>query len=282
MLTFAHGGLRLHDLWTAWNPDPLLIGGLLFGLWWCESGFSRSPSLSGRDRWALRAGVAFLAVALLSPLDALAGALASAHMAQHLLVILLAAPLIAVARPGEAFLRATPRPLRKRFGRGRRVLGMTPARVGAIGHPVAIWLGHALGLWLWHLPGLYLAALREEGFHVAEHLTFFVGAALFWHLTLVRLRESRGIALLLVFTAAFQGTLLAVLLTFAPTPWYPIYAGTAPAWGLSALADQQLAGAIMWVPGGLLYLAVGLTLFASWVQGQNRQPQVLSPKYGAD
>ena len=98
-------------------------------------------------------------------------------------------------------------------------------------------------------------------------MTFLAASFAFWRMVLVTYERSGGFALLSVFTAGFQSTILAALLTFATSPWYSPYAITAPAFGMSALADQQLAGVIMWVPGGLLYLGIGLTLFALWVKG---------------
>ena len=80
----------------------------------------------------------------------------------------------------------------------------------------------------------------------------------------------RGMAVLAVFTAALQSTVLAALLTFSRSPWYSGYQSTVQAWGMTHLGDQQLAGVIMWVPGGLLYLAAGLFLFASWIRMTDR------------
>ena len=107
--------------------------------------------------------------------------------------------------------------------------------------------------------------MESELVHVVEHGSFVAVSLLLWHSVLVGLAAARGVAVLVVFTAAFQSTVLSALFTFANSPWYETYLSTAEAWGLRALDDQRLAGVIMWVPGGLLYLAVGLTLFAMWI-----------------
>lgn len=281
ILAHADQPVQPHDVWGAWNLDPLLIAaiagaGILYRL---GSSRAESPPAKWRRR-SFMVGLLAVALALVSPIDALGEALASAHMVQHLLLILVAAPLLAVGRPAETILRSASYTTRKNLGRARRHAGLTPARVKGMSHPIVVWLSFAGVLWLWHLPGPYVAALENEILHIAEHVTFLAAAFAFWRMVLVTHQRSGGFALLAVFTAGFQSTILAALLTFTASPWYPTYAGTAPAFGMSAIEDQQLAGVIMWVPGGLLYVAVGLTLFALWVRDSTSPRVPLDPYRG--
>jgi putative membrane protein len=124
-------------------------------------------------------------------------------------------------------------------------------------------------LWLWHSAALYEAALRSHWLHGLEHVSFFVPALLFWSVVLRRQPGPDafpGVALVLVFTMALQSVLLSALLTFSPTPWYPSYGERAAPWGLDPLVDQQLAGVMMWVPGGLVYLGIALVLLTSGIR----------------
>jgi cytochrome c oxidase assembly factor CtaG len=119
------------------------------------------------------------------------------------------------------------------------------------------WTLHVGALWAWHAPALYERALRSERVHVLEHLCFFWTALLFWWVLADRRARTRlgtGGALLYLFAAALQSTALGAFLTFAQHPWYRAHARSALAWGLTALEDQQLAGLIMWIPSGLVYL----------------------------
>lgn len=283
MLTLAHAGQppAPHDAWAVWNLDPLILLGVVVA--WVLYRRASRPSDETSRRRSVFFGAGLIAIlgAVVSPIDPVGEALASAHMIQHLLLMLIAAPLLVLGRPGKTMLRGAPHTFRKRFGRARRAVGLTPSRTRSLAHPLVIWLAYASVLWLWHLPALYGAALESDLIHSAEHLSFLAAAVLFWNLTLISLEASRGLAVLGVFTAAFQSTILAALLTFATTPWYPAYLGTTAPWGISALDDQQIAGVIMWVPGGLLYLGIGLTLFASWIRDSDREPQLLRPGSGA-
>src|SRR5439155_14282040 len=126
------------------------------------------------------------------------------------------------------------------------------------------WLLALVALWVWHLPSLYQAALRNEPIHALEHGSFLGTSVLFWWTALSpggRRRLPRGADVLYVFTGGFQGAALGALLTFASVPLYPFYAHTVGPWGLSPLQDQQLAGVIMWIPSGVIYLAVASGLF---------------------
>jgi putative membrane protein len=275
----AHEGRPLapHELWTTWNGDPLIIAGLALLGWGYWRGRSRA---SRTGRWPQRCfagALVALAVALLSPLDALSGALASGHMVQHLLLTLVAAPLLALSAPGGVLLRGAPAAVRGAVSPARRRLRVTVPAGHALRSPIVVWLLHVATLWGWHAAALYDAALASPLVHAVEHTTFLLTGFLFWRVVLGAraARVSPGLGVLLVFAMTLQSALLALLLTFARTPWYVGYTSTTRPWGLEQLADQHLAGAIMWVPAGFVYLAVALTLLIGWVratQGQDDLP----------
>jgi cytochrome c oxidase assembly factor CtaG len=221
------------------------------------------------DAWRARCfygGLAVVALALLSPLDALSGALASAHMVQHVLLLLIAAPLLALSSPGATIVRGTPLAIRQATGRWRR-------RLRPFRNPAALWALHVATIWFWHAAVPYDAALDHHLLHVAEHASFVVTGLLFWQVVLgARGAVSNGFGILLVFTMAMQSVFLSALLTFASSPWYSGYEATAAAWNLEPLADQQLAGVIMWIPAGLVYLGAALTLLVRWIQETEREP----------
>jgi putative membrane protein len=261
-----------HDLWVAWNLDPVLVAGFLVTVWAYRRGQTGGPRRD-LDAWRARSfavALVALGVALLSPLDALSSALASAHMVQHMLLVLVAAPLLALSAPSGAILRGSPLVVRRAAGRWRRRLGLTRNRLRPLRHPAAVWLLHVGTLWFWHAAVPYDAALDSAPLHILEHASFLATAVLFWHVVIGTRspeRVSNGAGVLLVFAMAMQSVFLSVLLTFAQTPWYSGYAETTTPWGLEPLADQQLAGVIMWIPAGAVYLVVALTLLVAWVRG---------------
>lgn len=200
-----------------WNLDAALILALaaLLGLGWRRAA----------SRPALVAGVAVLAAALLSPLCALAVALFSARVAQHVVLLLVAAPLLALAFPRPA----------------------PPAWAAA--------LGAAVVLWFWHLPGPYGWTFTSDAAWWASHVSLLLaGVALFAALFRAGPEGVLGAGL----ASAAQMGALGAFLTFAPRPLYAPHVLSTWPWGLSALEDQQLGGLLMWVPGGLLFAALGL------------------------
>lgn len=281
MLTvFAHPGLppRPHDLWTAWNLEPLTLGALGLAVW-VYLGARRNARPSDRLRLRLMAGALLaLGVALVSPLDAMAKALASAHMVQHLLLVLVAAPLLAMS--GPAILAARLDPELGRSGvRWRRRLGLSRRNTALLRHPMAAWVLHTVVLWTWHAAVPYQAAVENQHLHVLEHLTFLGSAYLFWRVVVgsrAAGRVDNGLAVLLLFGAAMQSVLLAALLTFSGEPWYGVYDDTTAPWGLSPLGDQQLAGVIMWVPAGAVYVLTALRLMAGWIRTAEPEPRPLT------
>jgi putative membrane protein len=272
-MPLAHDSRPLapHELWTAWNGDPLIVGGLALLAWVYWRGRS-----AGTPRWQLRCfaiALVVLGVALLSPLDALSGVLASAHMVQHLLLTLVAAPLLALSAPAGPLLRGAPAVVRAAVSSSRRRLSLGVRAAHAFRNPALVWLLHVATLWAWHSAVLYDAALANPLVHALEHTTFLLTGLLFWRVVIGTraLRVSPGLGVLLVFGMTLQSALLALLLTFARTPWYVGYTTTTRPWGLEQLADQHLAGAIMWVPAGFVYLGVALTLLIGWVRGTQGQ-----------
>ena len=244
------------------EPSALIavvVGGALYA-----RGVLRLWHRAGREhvvhRWqaaCFGAGLLSIVVALESPLDNLSADLFALHMVQHLLLILVAGPLLVLGAPLAPLLWALPKA-------SRRPLGSCCRRIALLARPaVAVGL-HSLALWLWHLPALYDAALRSRGLHVLEHVSFLATAALLWWTVLHIARRSQGLSILYLFGMALQSTLLGALLTFSATPWYTAHLASAPAWGLTPLEDQQFAGLIMWVPGAGVYLAAALGLFAVW------------------
>jgi len=276
----AHEGQPLapHELWSTWNIDPVVLPALLLLAAVHMRGRTRAR---GAPRWRDRCfsgGLLAVAVALLSPLEPLSGVLASAHMVQHLLLTLVAAPLLAVGAPAGALLRGLPVPVRRTVTGSRRRLRPAVAAAHLLRSSVVVWLLHVAALWLWHASVLYDAAVQHAAVHALEHLTFLLTGVLFWRVVIGAraLRVGPGLGVLLVFGMTLQSALLALLLTFAGTPWYPSYAQTTQPWGLDQLADQHLAGTIMWVPAGLVYLGTALVLLVGWVRSTH-DPDDLPP-----
>jgi len=274
----AHPGLppAPHDLWTAWNWQPALLGGLTLTTWaylrgvctlWQRAGVGRSITL--RQTAFFYGGLTTLFIALISPLDALSAALFSAHMTQHMLLIMLAAPLLVLSGPPVWLVWAMPPTGRRKLGQWWNRAGLLHTIWQVLSQPLIVWALHALALWLWHAPRFYAAALQNEFVHGIEHFSFFATALLFWWTVLpthARSRLPAGIALLYLFTMAMQSGILGMLLTFAPTPWIAAYVSTSAAWGLTALADQQWAGLIMWGPMSVIYLVAILALLGKWLR----------------
>ncbi|MDB4906908.1 MAG: hypothetical protein JWO05_1692 [Gemmatimonadetes bacterium] len=236
---------------------------------WRHAGNGRGLSVGNASAFA--AGWLALAVALVSPLDALGAQLFSAHMVQHEVLMLLAAPLMVTGRPLAAWAWALPAPWRKRLPASLHRAWLARSW-SAITDPLAAWALHALALWLWHVPALFEAALHNEGVHALQHASFLATALLFWWAVLgpdTRARRA-GLALLLLFTTMLHTGALGALLALAPTPWYPPYVDSAVALGLDPVQDQQLGGLIMWIPGGVAYLGVGLYVVARLLRRSSR------------
>ncbi len=285
----SHSGdpLAPHDIWSAWNWDPLILSGIVLAGWlyfrgvrmlWGQAGRGR-----GVQRWQVAAfsgGLFTLVLAVVSPIDALGEVLFSGHMLQHLLLILVAAPLLVLGAPPAAVAWAIPERWRAGLGRWWRRRNSLRKGWHYLNNPLVVWVMHALALIAWHLPDLYQAALVNEFVHFLEHASFLFTALLFW-MVLIRSGNrgqlSYGASMLYVFSMAMFSGVLGALITFSRQAWYPIHMDTALVWGFTPLEDQQLAGVLMWVPGNFVYLAAFLTLLWRWFAAMDRRDKASLP-----
>jgi cytochrome c oxidase assembly factor CtaG len=249
---------------SAWTTDPWVVVPLVISGAWFAAGAWR---LDRRSRLGLgnRAqhgwfalGWLVLALAVVSPLHKAGERSFAAHMLEHELLMLVAAPLLVLGRPIGVALWALPHRVRlalRDMSRNRSFHGLWRT-LSALGSATALQL---IALWAWHVPALFDLALRSERWHIAQHLSFLVTALLFWH-ALVR-QPRAGAAVSSLFVTALLSGALGGLMAVSASPWYAGYAalGMTP-YGLTPAEDQQLAGLLMWIPGGALHAVVALVL----------------------
>jgi putative membrane protein len=272
------------DSWLrswSWEPGivlPLALIALLYAVG-CTRARRRNELRPSIKIWQLAsfwAGWTVLVLSLDSPLHKLGEVLFSAHMTQHELLMVVAAPLLVFSKPIVAILFALPEQWRIRLGRISKSSSFQVIWMSITG-PLAVWVIHGATIWLWHIPILYEATLDNEFIHALQHISFLGTALLFWW-TLVHGRYGRlgyGVAFIYVFTTALHTSLLGALMTFTQKVWYPIYQGRTAPWNLTPLEDQQLGGLIMWIPSGVVFVIVGLGMLAAWM-GEAERRQRLS------
>ncbi|MDB5961252.1 MAG: cytochrome oxidase assembly protein [Massilia sp.] len=270
---------RAHDVAAAatpspgWTWEPWVLVCLGASLLLYAAGMLRLLPRAREGRARLRSqalmflgGWLALAAALVSPLDQMGSQLFSAHMLQHEMIMIVAAPLLVLGRPFAFWMWGLSASWRRPVGAAAR---STPVQLAwtLLTLPMFAWLLHAAVLWLWHAPLLFEAALHSETIHTLQHVSFLGSALLFWWAVLGdgSATPRRGMTMLYIFTTMAHTGALGALLTWSDLVWYPSYIGAGEAYGLDALEDQQLGGLIMWVPGGLAYLFAALALAARWL-----------------
>jgi cytochrome c oxidase assembly factor CtaG len=260
----AHAG-HAHGIGWTLGPEvtlPLLAALLLYlaGLWRLRRRSDRGRERLAVGAWRYLAGWLILAGALVSPLHEAGEVSFAMHMIEHELIMLPAALLLVSAQPGPVLLWGLP-------AAGRQLLAPV-IRLGlwrSLGSALVATVLQALALVVWHMPALFDRALRSEGWHIAQHLSFVASALLFWWAMLPRGRGQVAcfVSAICLFVTSMIGGGVGALMALDASPWYSEYAalGMTP-FGLTPSQDQQLAGVIMWVPGGLFHLAVALVYFA--------------------
>ena len=287
----AHGEAApspdLPGVLLAWRFDPLAVGGLaLASVVWLAAvrrvarAHPANPHPALRT-WLFFAGLAAIALALLSPIEAYEGQLFSVHMVQHLLLMVVAAPLLVAAAPITLTLRAVSPRWRHRL---LAVLHSLPLRV--ITFPVVTWLLFAAVSWGWHFSTLYDDALENQLLHYVQHASFLAAGLLFWWPALGAdpspWRLPHPVRILYLFLAMPQNSFLGVALLSAPRVLYPHYVTNLRAWGPSPLEDQQVGAMLMWVVGDLAFLAGMVVVVAQWMRQEERRTARLDARLAAD
>lgn len=241
--------------------------------------------------WAYWGGLLSVALALLSPIDALGQQLFFMHMVQHLLLIMIAPPLLLVANPMPFVLWGLPTGWRRKIG---GLFSQALHRESGFRHwlrlltqPGIIWMIWVVSLIGWHDPSMYNAALRFEWVHNVEHLTFFIASMLlWWHLTGAGPRIHKQFGLLgriaLVMSVVPPNMLTGVVLAFATQGYYSYYESVPRLWGFDVLMDQQLGGVIMWVPGSMMYIIAALILIGRFLSQEDRKPQLPESEWASE
>jgi len=274
------GSSALAQQMLGWSIEPLVtIGLLVAGVLWVaavrrvDRAHPSNPVPRVRSA-AFIGGLAAIAVALQSGIERYDTVLFSVHMVQHLLLALVAAPLIALAGPITLLLRVVPARTRREV-----VLPVLHSRlVRALSFPVVAGVVFAGVMWGAHFSPLFDLALEDPLAHDLEHALFLGTGLLFWWPAVgvdpSPWRMAHPIRALYVFLQMPQNTFLAVALLSAPAPLYEHYATLARPWGPTPLADQQTAAGIMWLAGDVLFLAAILLLIVSWMRHEERRTAV--------
>jgi putative membrane protein len=276
------GSLWSHDPWLL---SPLYLVGIAFyvgtqRLWQNAGG---GHGVSYRQVTAFWAGWLVAALAVTSPLHWLGERLFSAHMVEHELLMVVAAPLMAYARINGPLMWSLPSSFRSAAGRFLNWPALA-ASWAFVSHPVSATILHGTALWAWHAPPLYAWALENSLVHRLQHVSFFTTALLFWWVLLhgrgrgrsTRVRDGIGIACL--FVTVLHSGVLGALLTLSTRIWIPGQSALAGEFDLSPLEDQQLAGILMWVPMGTLYTGAALFFAYRWLTTIGAQPGLRSLK----
>lgn len=256
-----------------WHGEPWVVVLLALSVIGYGIGLTRlwrhahgGAGVTRAEAGAFAAGWIILALTLCSPLDGLGADLFAAHMVQHELLMVVAAPLLVLGRPLATWAWALPTRMRPQVGAWTRHRAVsTPWRV--ITRPLGAFTIHAAALWIWHLPLLFQGALANEAVHALQHTSFLFSALLFWW-AMFRPGNARmhdGVAVLYLFATMLHTGALGALLALSNAPWYTTDAVRTAVWGLSPLEDQQLGGLIMWIPAGTVYVIAGVWLMARWL-----------------
>ena len=287
----AHGAdvpaPTLPTVLLAWRADPIAIAGLLLaaaGYLWAMRRVNRehpgNPQPPYRS-WLFLGGLATIGVALLSPIEAYEGSLFSVHMVQHMLLELLAAPLLLAGAPITLALRVSTPSVR------RRLLSILQSRLmHAVSFPVVAWVLFAAVNWGWHFSVLYDQALENQALHYLQHASFLGVALLFWWPVIGAdpspWRLPHPVRILYLFLAMPQNSFLGVALSSASTVLYPHYVTNGRDWGLPPLEDQALGGVIMWVVGDVFFLAAMMGVVLLWMRYEDRRTDRLDRRLAAE
>jgi putative membrane protein len=278
------GDVLLHG----WDLEPSVIVGCIGLL----VGYFVLTREDKREWWQLTAyvsGVVLLLLALVSPLDALSDHyLFSAHMVQHLFLMLIVPPLMLLGLPREFFERLL------------RIDWMRRLEL-RLRKPALAWGMASADLIFWHIPHFYDLTIQNDTVHIIEHLSFLVLYTIFWWPALSPLKESRlspMASVVYLFAGMAVNAILGIVITFAPAGFYSAYLHPADPfgwlstirnqWGITPHLDQEIGGIIMWVPGSFVYVIANMSILGVWFshgepdeqpgKGKGNEPVPVVPK----
>jgi putative membrane protein len=242
---------------VTWNVDPILWSVLVLGalLYFAACRRLRRGAPAPHEQICFALGWTILALALISPICNLSVALFSARVGQHMILSLIAAPLLVLGRADVLALRAV------------GVRADIPSRTEAYIAPLAF----ALALWVWHAPGPYDATFASHIVYWTMHVTLFVAALALWRVLLRGVTQQPVAALIASAFTGAQMCALGVLFTFASHPLFPVHAATTWAWGWTQVQDQQFGGLLMWVPGGMVFTLHALAVLGLFLSRLDRR-----------
>jgi putative copper resistance protein D len=277
----AHGPVpteppTVASLFLDWTIEPIPALGIAAALLWWRWATRRvnaahpTNPVPGRRSVAFVGGMAAIGFALMSGIDRYDTTLFSVHMVQHILLTLVAAPLIALSAPITLVLRVASRPTRRRW-----ILPVLHSRIVRIlAFPVVAWLIFAAAMWGTHFTPLFDAALEDPFIHDIEHGIYLITALLFWWpavaLDPAPWRMAHPVRALYTFLQMTQNTFLSVVLLNTQTVLYPHYATLVRPWGPPPLIDQGTAAGIMWITGDLIFLTAIMAIIAGWARAESR------------
>jgi putative copper resistance protein D len=272
---------------AAWRLDPLVLVPLVAAAWAYLWAVRRVDAAHPTNRhpshrtWLFMSGLAAIGLALVSPVEAYEGLLFSVHMVQHMLLELVAAPLLLAGGPITLTLRVARPTVR------RRLLAILQSRiVHVVSFPVIAWALFAAVNWGWHFSALYDQALENQLLHYIQHATFLGASLLFWWPVIGAdpspWRLPHPVRLFYLFLAMPQNSFLGVAIMSASTVLYPHYATNARGWGPSPLDDQKMGGIIMWVVGDIAFLVGMGVVVALWMRHEERRTRRLDARLAAE
>ncbi|MBE2235212.1 MAG: cytochrome c oxidase assembly protein [Anaerolinea sp.] len=261
-LIYLRGWLRLRALpMPASQPSPA----------------ERRPLAAGWRLAAYWAGLASIAVALMSPVDVLSSQLFFMHMSQHLLLTMVAVPLLLIGNPFPVLMWGLPRPARRPVSAVLSGQSVWRRVLVKLTSPGIVWLLYVICLIIWHDPLLYNLVLRNQFVHDLQHLSFFITTMLlWWHILGVapRLHRTMSAAQRIIYTISVVpvNVIIGVVIAFSPSPIYEHYVNVPRLMGLSVMADQMIAGILMWIPGSEMFFWAALIVLTQIVSAEAKKP----------
>ena len=279
-------GIGILASWTWKEPTLLVI--LAVGILYAR-GLRNWPHPRPMKPWRpyfFYAGLAFLVIALVSPIDALSDDLFFMHMIQHLLMVMVAPPLLLLGAPTTPLLRGVPKFVLKGVVAPLMRNQEVRSSYRFLTYAGTVWVLFSINMWAWHFyGGAYERATQNAALHIFMHWTFITTATLFWWVVIdprpLRSRIPYPLRLIFLGVTMFQNVALGAGITFQTSTLYPYYATRARLWDISPLSDQQAGGLVMWIIGTMMIMTALLITTAIWLDREEKRSRKEEAKMDA-